>query len=165
MKNYIERLIGHIISILLIYHDKYHNYKLRKFNIIHPTVKIGRFTRFPGSGTIKIDENSYVGINCFLEAHPENTKIIIGKNCALAHGIQIRTYSYTNWDGEKRGHKCLGDVVIGNGVWIGANVYIKGGITIGDGANIGANAVVLNDVPSYSTAVGVPAKIIVKSEM
>lgn len=35
-----------------------------------------------------------------------------------------------------------------------------GGVRIGDGASIGANAVVISDVPAFSVAVGVPAKIV-----
>ena len=51
-------------------------------------------------------------------------------------------------------------MVIGNNVWIGRNVCIMPGVTIGDGAVIGANAVVTHDIPAYSVAVGVPAKVI-----
>jgi len=50
--------------------------------------------------------------------------------------------------------------IIGNDVWIGANVCILGGIKIGDGAVIAAGAVVTKDVPSYAIVGGVPAKII-----
>jgi serine O-acetyltransferase len=46
---------------------------------------------------------------------------------------------------------------LGNDVFIGAGAKIIGNLTIGDGAKIGANAVVLEDVPAYHTAVGVPA--------
>jgi acetyltransferase-like isoleucine patch superfamily enzyme len=53
-------------------------------------------------------------------------------------------------------------VTIGSDVWIGANCYIKDGITIGDGAIIGTGAVVTKDVPPFSVAVGVPAKVIKK---
>lgn len=52
------------------------------------------------------------------------------------------------------------EVVIGNNVWIGRNVCIMPGVTIGDGAVIGANAVVTHDIPAYSVAAGVPAKVI-----
>jgi len=52
------------------------------------------------------------------------------------------------------------DVQIGNDVFIGANVFVKDGVRIGDGAVIGAGAVVVNDIPDYAVAGGVPAKVI-----
>lgn len=51
-------------------------------------------------------------------------------------------------------------VIIENDVWLGANVFVKNGVTIRNGAIIGAGAVVLNDVPEYAIAAGVPAKVI-----
>ena len=51
---------------------------------------------------------------------------------------------------------------IGNDVWIGAHVCVKQGVTIGDGAVIGAGSVVTKDVPPYTIAYGVPAKVIKK---
>lgn len=51
-------------------------------------------------------------------------------------------------------------VVIGNDVWIGCNVLIKGGVTIGDGAIVAMGAVVTKDVPPYAIVGGVPARII-----
>jgi len=48
---------------------------------------------------------------------------------------------------------------IGNDVFIGMNVTILDGVKIGDGAIIGAGAVVVNDIPPYAIAVGVPARV------
>lgn len=48
---------------------------------------------------------------------------------------------------------------IGNDVFIGANVTVLDGVTIGDGAVIGAGAVVVDDIPAYAVAVGVPARV------
>ena len=48
---------------------------------------------------------------------------------------------------------------IGSHVLIGAGAKVIGGVTVGDHARIGANAVVLQDVPAYALAVGVPALI------
>ena len=54
--------------------------------------------------------------------------------------------------------------VLGDGVFIGAGAKVIGGVVIGDGARIGANAVVIEDVPAHATAVGVPARVIVRAE-
>jgi serine O-acetyltransferase len=43
---------------------------------------------------------------------------------------------------------------------IGAGAKVLGNITIGDHVKVGANSVVINDVPSHSTAVGIPARIV-----
>ena len=51
-------------------------------------------------------------------------------------------------------------ITIGNDVFIGANVTVLDGVTISDGAIIGAGAVVVNDIPPYAIAVGVPARIV-----
>lgn len=50
--------------------------------------------------------------------------------------------------------------MIGNDVFIGANVTVLDGVHIADGAVVGAGAVVVNDIPSYAIAVGVPAKVV-----
>jgi hypothetical protein len=53
-----------------------------------------------------------------------------------------------------------GDVVIGNDVWISRGVRILGGVTIGDGAVVGGYSVVTRSIPSYTIAVGVPARVV-----
>ncbi|NTU52429.1 MAG: serine acetyltransferase [Chlorobiaceae bacterium] len=78
--------------------------------------------------------------------HPEAR---IGPNCLLFQQVTIGTL----------GHR-PGTPVIGGHVDIGAGARVLGGITIGDHALIGANAVVVNDVPSRCTAVGIPARVI-----
>jgi phosphonate metabolism protein (transferase hexapeptide repeat family) len=52
------------------------------------------------------------------------------------------------------------EISIGHDTWIGHGAVIMPGINIGNGAIIGSNAVVTRDVPAYSIAVGVPAKVI-----
>lgn len=51
-------------------------------------------------------------------------------------------------------------ISIGEDCWIGANAVILDGVTIGKGCVIAAGAVVNCDIPDYSVAGGVPAKII-----
>ena len=61
---------------------------------------------------------------------------------------------------------CIGGVAgkgvptIGDNVLIGTGASVLGGITVGDHCIIGAGAVVVDDLPPYSVAVGVPARII-----
>lgn len=49
---------------------------------------------------------------------------------------------------------------IGNDVWLASGVCVLRGVSIGDGCVIGANSVVTRDIPPYSIAVGVPARVI-----
>jgi acetyltransferase-like isoleucine patch superfamily enzyme len=51
-------------------------------------------------------------------------------------------------------------VVIGNDVWIGANVVVLPGVTIGSHCVVAAGAVVTKDVPDHTLVAGVPAKVI-----
>lgn len=51
-------------------------------------------------------------------------------------------------------------IIIGNGVWIGAEAYVGPGVTIGDGAVIAARAVVVKNVPAWTVVGGNPARFI-----
>lgn len=51
-------------------------------------------------------------------------------------------------------------IKIGASVWIGFDCCILPGVTIGDGSVIGARSVVVEDVPSFSVAVGNPARVV-----
>jgi serine O-acetyltransferase len=75
----------------------------------------------------------------------------IGDDVTLYHGV---TLGGTSWKEGKR-HPTLGD-----GVVVGAGAKILGPIVIGAGAKVGSNAVVVKDVPSGATAVGIPARIL-----
>lgn len=74
---------------------------------------------------------------------------IIGDNVTIYHGV---TLGGTGKENGKR-HPTVED-----GVFIGSGAKVLGNITIGKNSKIGANAVVLKDVKSNTTVVGVPAK-------
>ncbi|MGB7161384.1 MAG: hypothetical protein WBD40_25220 [Tepidisphaeraceae bacterium] len=79
---------------------------------------------------------------------------------ARSIGNDVHLRQNTTFGVARRGdHRSL-KPIIEDRVDIGAGVVIAGAITIGHDSVIGANAVVLKDVPPYSLAVGVPAKVI-----
>lgn len=75
--------------------------------------------------------------------HPE---AVIGPNCLILQQVTI-----------------VSGVIIGGNVDIGSGAKIIRSVSIGNHAKIGANAVVLCDVPANASAVGIPAKVIVKT--
>lgn len=89
---------------------------------------------------------------------PHPYGIVIGR-CEIGQGVMIHqnvTIGVTaRGDGSRP--------VVGDNCTIGAGAVILGNVTIGHGATIGANAVIIRDVPSHSTAVGVPARVISRS--
>ena len=78
----------------------------------------------------------------------------IGDDVTLYHGV---TLGGTGKDKGKR------HPTVGNKVVIGAGAKVLGPINIGDNSKVGSNSVVLKDVPAGATAVGIPARNIVKA--
>ena len=78
----------------------------------------------------------------------------IGDNCTIYQGV---TLGGTGKDVGKR-HPTLKDNVM-----VGSGAKVLGPITIGANAKVAAGAVVLNDIPPDSTAVGVPARVVRQS--
>lgn len=103
---------------------------------IHPGAKIGkRFFIDHGMGVV-IGETAE-----------------IGNDVTLYHGV---TLGGTTWNKGKR-HPTLED-----GVIIGAGAKILGPFTVRKNAKVGSNAVVTKEVPEGATAVGTPARFILK---
>ncbi|WP_237043986.1 serine O-acetyltransferase [Aquipseudomonas alcaligenes] len=105
---------------------------------IHPGAKIGR--RF------FIDHGMGIVIGETAE---------IGDDVTLYQGV---TLGGTSWNKGKR-HPTLE-----NGVVVGAGAKVLGPFTVGAGAKVGSNAVVTKAVPAGATVVGIPGRIIVKSD-
>ena len=80
-------------------------------------------------------------------------KAVVGENVLIHDGVLMGTKNYEEWNS---------NVHVGDNVEIGSGAKLMGNITIGKDAIIGANAVVIEDVPEGSIAVGIPARIIKK---
>ena len=108
------------------------------------------------SGNVKIGKNTYINAYSHIISGP-NSYVKIGENCAISYNVHIRSKTH---DVEDIHNVIEKDIVIGNHVWIGANVIVREGVKIGDNAVIGANSVVTHDIPSNAIVGGVPARII-----
>ena len=113
-------------------------------------------------GKVTIGNRVRIGENITIDCYEE---IVIDDDCLLArdilimdglHGKDPNVKSYVDTKGE------IKSVKIGKGCWIGARVSILPGVNIGEKAIIGTNSVVTKDIPAYSIAVGVPARVIKK---
>jgi serine O-acetyltransferase len=113
--------------------------------------QIGRF--FTG---IEIHPGATIGKNFFID-HGMGVVIgetaTIGNNVTMYHGVTLGGVS------SKPGKR---HPQIGSNVIIGSGAQVLGPINVADGTRIGSNAVVVRDVPSGATMVGVPARNVTK---
>lgn len=114
-------------------------------------------------GIFKLGTGSSVGGGNHVVCH---NHIVIGNNTLLGPGIMIydHNHKFLFDQGVDRFHFDVGEVVIGNNSWIGANTVILMNVHIGDNVVIGAGSVVTKDIPSNSIAAGIPAKVINRKE-
>ena len=100
----------------------------------------------------------------------DDARVTIGDDVNCGPNVTIVPPVHPLLPGERRlmlgpdgqaAHLCYArPVVIGNDVWLGANVVVTGGVTIGDGCVIGAGSVVTRDIPPDSLAAGVPCRVL-----
>lgn len=90
---------------------------------------------------VKIGFGTIIGPNCIISCdyHFRHENVV---NDLLLFNSLPETYHL------KKKSVCK-DIIIGNHVWIGCNVYIRPGVIIGDFATIGANSVVTKNVNDY----------------
>jgi serine O-acetyltransferase len=117
---------------------------------------LGRFTSHVGRllTGIEIHPGATLGKRLFID-HGMGVVIgetaEVGDDVTLYHGV---TLGGTSWNKGKR-HPTLG-----NGVVVGAGAKILGPIVVGHGAKVGSNAVVVKNVPTGATVVGIPARVV-----
>ncbi|OGC45116.1 hypothetical protein A2V49_02320 [candidate division WWE3 bacterium RBG_19FT_COMBO_34_6] len=87
-------------------------------------------------------------------------KIVLGDNVLMGPGVTIISSDHDFEDFNK--HKDSYPIIIGNDVWLGANVVILPGVKIGNNCIVGAGSVVTKNIPDNSVAAGVPCKVIKK---
>lgn len=104
--------------------------------------------------TVDIHPAATIGAHVFID---HGVGVVIGETAIIGDDVVI--YQQVTLGGVSTSHGKRHPTVENN-VVIGAGAKVLGNITIGKGAKIGANSVVVKDVPAYTTAVGIPARII-----
>lgn len=134
-------------------------------------VRIGYPFNIAGAENIEAGECVSIGVGATI--FTTRAKLIIKQHFIAGPGLTvitgdhmpilgrfIDTISDTDKDRLDTKHLYDQDVVIEEDVWCGANVTILKGVTIGRGSIIAAGAVVTKDIPRYSIAGGVPARVL-----
>jgi acetyltransferase-like isoleucine patch superfamily enzyme len=124
---------------------------------IHSTAKISRGVKIIYNDKKKkklaVGRNVFIGVNCILDI----TKgIFIENDVQIAPGVMI----FTHDSSKNRENPVEKEVMIKNGVYIGAGAMILHGVTIGENSIVGAGAVVTKDVEANKVVGGVPANVI-----
>ena len=89
--------------------------------------------------------------------------VTIGSHVNLAQGVTVTALNHGFGDPSRRIDQqgvSTRPVVVADDVWIGAGAVLLPGVTVGTHSVIAAGAVVAHDVPPFSLAAGVPAKVI-----
>lgn len=147
-----------------------------KNTVKNPNIIVGDFTYYDDPEDSENFERNVLYHFSFI-----GDKLIIGKFCAIAKGVQFimnganhklsgfSTFPFyifgNGWEKAMPQAGDLpykGDTEIGNDVWIGYNALIMPGVKIGNGAIISSRSVVTSDVPAYAVVGGNPAKVIKK---
>lgn len=161
---YLKMLLGHVGKRTYIYSPLYLDGSQHIF--IGSDVRVGYkawLAAVPWTGescSLVIKDNCYIGNFNHIYA---TKRVVLEKGVMTADKVYIsdNLHSYENIHLPIKDQSIIqnGEVVIGEGSWLGENVCVLGA-KIGKHCVIGANSVVTKDIPDYCVAVGIPAKII-----
>jgi serine O-acetyltransferase len=140
------------MHVLLMYRVAHKLYNKRLFFVARLISQLGRFLT-----GVEIHPGAKIGRGLFID---HGMGVVIGETAEIGDNVTIYHGVTLGGTGKDKGKR---HPTVGNNVVIGAGAKVLGPIYVGDSAKIGANAVVLKDIPSNATAVGIPAKIIAEN--
>jgi maltose O-acetyltransferase len=121
-------------------------------------MRIGRALIFSGSlfrtTEVEIGDGTFVNHRCLFDG-----PVVLGRNVAVSTSVTFAGGGHDLGPSSGRaGAARQSRIVVGDGVWIGANAVILGGVTIAPGCVIGAGAVVTRSTEPDGVYAGVPAR-------
>mgnify|MGYP005836463779 CR=1 FL=1 len=120
--------------------------------LIHPSASVGRNVAF-GPGCL-------IAAGCVLTVDINmGSFVLLNLLCTVGHDATIGNFTTCYVNVNLAGYSALED-----GVEMGTGSVVIPGKTVGSGSVVGAGAVVVNDIPPNSVAVGVPARVIKEVE-
>jgi maltose O-acetyltransferase len=102
--------------------------------------------------TLRIGPEAFLN-GCHVSA---KGRVELGRRAWLGPGTRVFDADQHDMDDQRP--ERIGEVVIGDHVWVAGDVTILRGVTIGEHSIVGARSLVLEDVPPHTLVVGVPAK-------
>ncbi|WP_445492873.1 serine O-acetyltransferase [Niallia sp. 03133] len=112
---------------------------------------ISQFSRFMTG--IEIHPGATIGNRLFID---HGMGVVIGETCEIGDNVTIYQGVTLGGTGKEKGKR---HPTVKDNVLIATGAKVLGSIIIGENAKIGAGSVVLRDVPSNSTVVGIPGKV------
>lgn len=177
--HYFLEILSTVFSIYFLNHIfKLGAYYVVNYVIGFKKVTVGKKTKLHPTVILRQAERIYIGDYCLinhnniLQAGKKVGKIVIGNYVHTGANVMMFAFNhdsiYLNIPTILQDYQD-GDIIIEDDVWIGAGTIILSGVRIGGGSIIASGAVVNKDIPPYSIAGGIPAKVLksrkeVKSE-
>jgi serine O-acetyltransferase len=129
-------------------------FKLNFFFLARAVSQISRF--FTG---IEIHPGAVIGRRFFID---HGMGVVIGETCVIGDGVTIFQAVTLGGTGKECGkrHPTLHDNVL-----VATGAKVLGAITLGENSKVGAGSVVLKDVPTNSTVVGIPGTVVIQDGM
>jgi serine O-acetyltransferase len=103
---------------------------------------------------IEIHPGARIGNGVFID---HGMGVVIGETATVGDNVTMYQGVTLGGTGKERGKR---HPTVERDAIIGVGASVLGAVTIGEGARIGAGSVVLKDVPSHATAVGIPARAV-----
>lgn len=127
-------------------------YKKKLLFLARAVSQVSRF--FTG---IEIHPGAQIGRRFFID---HGMGVVIGETCEIGNDVTLYQGVTLGGTGKEKGkrHPTLCDNVL-----VASGAKVLGSITIGENSKVGAGSVVLKDVPSDSTVVGIPGTVVISN--